>query len=70
MMSGRTCDVDEIQALAVEHQLEVVVNTDVRDETDRLMAPLGDRVMNRDDIDLGPRTPSGKMRLRRNLAEA
>jgi hypothetical protein len=35
-----------------------------------MMAPLGDRVVNRDDIDLGPRTPSGKMRLRRNLAEA
>jgi hypothetical protein len=26
--------------------------------------------VNRDDIDLGTRTPSGKMRLRRNLAEA
>jgi len=34
------------------------------------MAPLGDRVVNRDDTDLWPRTPSGKMRLRRNLAEA
>jgi hypothetical protein len=35
-----------------------------------MMAPLGDRVVNRDDIDLGPRAPTGKMRLRRNLAEA
>ena len=70
MIGGRACDVDEVQALAVEHQFEVVVNADVRDEAHRMMAPLGDRVVNRDDIDLGPRTPSGKMRLRGNLAEA
>jgi hypothetical protein len=35
-----------------------------------MMAPLRDRIVNRYDIDLGPRTPSGEMRLRRNLAEA
>jgi hypothetical protein len=35
-----------------------------------MMTPLGDRVVNRDDIDLGPRAPPGKMRLRRNLAKA
>jgi hypothetical protein len=70
MIGRRACDVDEVQALAVEHQFKVVVNADVWDEAHRMMAPLGDRVVNRDDIDLGPRTPTDKMRLRRNFAKA
>ena len=34
-----------------------------------MIAPLGDRVVNRDDIDLGPRAPSGEMGLRGNFAK-
>jgi hypothetical protein len=34
------------------------------------MAALGDRVVNRDDRDLGPRAPSGKMGRRGDFAEA
>jgi hypothetical protein len=35
-----------------------------------MMAALGNRIMNRDDINPGSGTPSGKMRLRGNFAEA
>ena len=70
MIGGRASDVDEVRPLSVEHQLEVIVHADVRDEAHRMMAPFRDGIMNRDDVNARPRTPSGKMRLRRDLAEA
>ncbi len=65
----RTRDVEKIQRLAVEHQFEVIVNADVLDEVHCAMAPRGDGIMNRDDVYVRTRPPSGKMSLRGNFAE-
>src|ERR1700738_3067636 len=61
MEGRRTRDIHEIERLAVEHQVEVIVNARITHEIDRMMAALGDRIVNRHNRDLGPRAPSGKV---------
>ncbi len=68
--SGRARDVDEIECLAVEHQVEVVVNASVANEIHCAMTALRDRIVNGDKRDIGSRAPSGKMGRGGDFAEA
>src|SRR5690242_15390393 len=61
MERGRARDVEEVQRFAIEHQLEVIVDPHVFDQIDSVMAPRGNRIMDRDNADPAPRLPSRQM---------
>src|SRR5260370_13561308 len=69
MQAGRTRNINKIGRLAVEQQLEVVINADILDQADSFMPPLGDWIVNRADSDILAHTPSSEMSAGGNLAK-
>ena len=70
MIRRGTGDIDEVRRFAVEQQFEVLVHADMFDCAQSGLAARRDRFMDRDDFDLGPLAPSGKMALFGDLAKA
>ena len=70
VINGRTRDVQEVGRLAVEQQLEVLVNADVLDRAQGRLTARCDRLVNRNDFDAGPPAPSNQMAMLGDLAEA
>jgi hypothetical protein len=66
----RARDIDEIERLAVEHQIQIVIDANVPDEVDSRVAPGGNWIVNRNDIDVVARAPADEMGARRHLAES
>jgi hypothetical protein len=70
VIGGRARDVNEVGRFAREQQLEVLVNANIFYRAQGGLAPRGNRLVNRDDLDAGTLPPSGQMALLGDLAKA